>query len=166
MSTKTSFDLEANSSKLFQQFGLIKSFCTDEKILEWNTSKEKVSAEKRWVEIFKHMDQNQLPFLEFSHLIEFVLCFPGTSAPVERVFSKANKIWTPEKSALKPSTLKSMLIVKINMDYDCCEFFEFLKKQPGLLQNISTQEKYEFKIPKQIADKSPGAMSIDTNPED
>lgn len=57
-----------------------------------------------------------------------------------------------------------MLIVKNNMEYDCCEFYEFLKKQPGLLQKISSQEKYIFKAPQQTVDKSPGAMSIDASP--
>jgi hypothetical protein len=53
------------------------------------------------------MDVNQLPFAEFAHLIEFITCFAGTSAPVERIFANVNKIWTKEKSALQPSTLKS-----------------------------------------------------------
>lgn len=86
------------------------------------------------------MENHQLPYKEFSHLIEFVLCFPGTSAPLERVFAKANKIWT--------------------------EFYDILKKKPSLLQKISTQEKYDFKQPKAIAGSSPGAMSIDSIPEE
>lgn len=159
-----SFNLEANSSKIFQQFGLVKSFCSDEKIAEWNTIENKVSTECRWVQIFQYM--HQLPFEEFAHLIEFVLCFLGTSAPVERVFAKAKKIWTPEKSNLHPSTLKSILIVKNNMENDCAEFYEFLKKKPDLFQKISCQETYEFKKPKENVDKSPGAMSIDTLPEE
>lgn len=48
MCTKTSFDLEANSSKIFQQYVLVKSFCSDEKIIEWNTSEKKISTESRW----------------------------------------------------------------------------------------------------------------------
>lgn len=164
MATKTSFDLNANSSKIFQQYGFIKNYCTNEKISEWNTNK--VSAECRWVELFKHMGQNQVPFEEFSYVIEFILCFPGTSAPVERVFAKAKKIWTLEKSSLLPSTLKSILIVKNNMDYECSEFYKFLKDQPDLLKQISTQEKYDFKTPRAIADRSPGAMSIDAISEE
>lgn len=123
MCTKTSFNFEANSSKIFQQFGLIKNYCTDEKIAEWKANKMK--SEERWVEIFNHMENHQLPYKEFSHLIEFILCFPGTSAPVERVFAKANKIWTSEKSTLEIKTLKSKLMVKYNMDYDCCNSMIF-----------------------------------------
>lgn len=41
MCTKTSFNFEANSSKIFQQFGLIKNNCTDEKIAEWKANKIK-----------------------------------------------------------------------------------------------------------------------------
>lgn len=163
MTSKTSFDSAANSSKIFQQFGLIKNFCTDDKLSEWKTNK--MSTEKRWVEIFKHLDQHQLPYVEFSHLTEFILCLPGTSAPVERVFATANKIWTEEKSQLSVPKLKAILTVKTNMDYNCCEFFEFVKQQPALLQKISAQEKYEHKQPIQVAVTSPGAMSIDTIPE-
>lgn len=159
MSSKTSFDLAANSSKIFQQFGLIKTFCTVERIHSWK--QEKISTESRWVETFKHMEQRQFPFVEFSHIIEFILCFPGTSAPVERLFAKAKKIWTPEKSSLQPSTLKSMLIIKNNLDYDCSEFYRFLKTRPEILKQIQSQDKYDFKKPKAIADSSPGAMSID-----
>lgn len=93
MCTKTSFDLEANSSKIFQQYGLLKSICSDEKISECNVKNEEgktVSTESRWVQIFQHMHQHQLPFEEFSHLIEFILCIPGTSAPVERVTRKVS----------------------------------------------------------------------------
>lgn len=170
MSTKTSFDFEANSSKIFEQYGLIKHFCTDEKISEWNTvqpntKEKKISTESRWVEIFKHMDENQLPFAEFAHLIEFILCVAGTSAPAERIFANVNNAWTKNKSSLQPSTLKAMLMVK-NIDYDCCEFYEFLQKQPGLLKKIASQEKYDFKNTQANVEKSPGAMSVDTIPED
>lgn len=46
MTTKTSFDLTANSSKVFEQFRFIKTFCADEMITQWNT--EKISTECRY----------------------------------------------------------------------------------------------------------------------
>lgn len=52
------------------------------------------------------------------------------------------------------------------MDYDCCEFYKFLKDQTDLLKKISSQDKYDFKSQKAIADSSPGAMSIDAISEE
>lgn len=46
------------------------------------------------------------------------------------------------------------------------KFYEFIQKQPGLLQKIVSQEKYDFKNTQVNVEKSPGAMSIDTIPED
>lgn len=43
-------------------------------------------------------------------------------------------------------------------------FMNFWKKKPNLLQKIASQEKYDFKKPKEVdTSKSPGAMSIDTS---
>lgn len=156
---KTSFDVYANSSRVFEEFGYIKNYCTDEKLAEWKS--ENLSTDKRWVEIFQHMDANQVPFIEFSQIIEYVLCFPGSSAPVERVFAKAKKVWKQESSALMISTLKSILLVKNNLEYDCINFYNFLKTQPELLRKIASQDKYDFKQPKSDDASSPGAMSVD-----
>lgn len=156
LSEKTTFDLVAQSLAVFEQFGYIKRYCSQEKIMQWNS--EKKPTEDRWIEIFKHMNDNQVPFNQFSKIIEFVLCFSGTSAPVERIFAKIDKIWRKERSSLSISTLKSMLIVKNNMEYECDEFYKFLKTRPDLLKKISSQEKYDFKQP--TTNTSPSAMSI------
>lgn len=160
-STKTSFDMESKSSEVFKQFGYIKNYCNEEKINYWNANK--VPADIRWVEIFKHLNSEFVPFTEFSSLIEYVLCFPGTTSPVERVFSEINNIWTKEKSQLEIETIKSILFVKKNMEYTCEEFYEYIKNRPDILRQISSQEKYQFKQqPKPTIETSPGAMSIDS----
>lgn len=137
------FELSKNSPKVFSQYGYIKTFASPEKFEEWNT--KKLTTEARWVEIFKHMEAQHVPYLEISRLIEFLLCLPGTSAPVERVFSLAKNIWKIESSALQIETLKSILLVKMNLDYSCVDFYNFLKTQPQLLRRIACQEKYDFK---------------------
>lgn len=160
---KTSFDLITQSLSIFEQFGYIKRYCSAEKIEHWNESK--TATEDRWVETFKHMEANNVPFIEFSQIIEYVLCFPGTSAPVERVFSKANRIWDKDKSELSIDTLKSILLVKINMELDCTAFHKYLKTRPELLKKIAGQEKYTFKQPNPI-DSSPSAMSVTIDSDD
>lgn len=66
-----------------------------------------------------------------------------------------------ESSALSIETLKSILIVKCNMEFTCTKFYYFLKSCEDILKKISAQEKYFSKKPKPI-DLSLGAMSIDS----
>lgn len=157
---KCSFDTAANSSAVFEQFGYAKTYCSAEKLAEWKS--KKMPADGRWVEIFQHMEARNVPFNEFATIIEFIFSFPGSSAPVERTFAKAKKIWKQESSQLQISTLNSMLQVKCNMEWTCIDFFKFLKTRPDLLRKISSQDKYGFKQPMlvrcQSADVSP--MSV------
>jgi hypothetical protein len=52
---------------------------------------------------------------------------PGTSAPVERVFSIVGNIWSAKRSRLVVSTVKHLLNVKINLELSCCEFYDVIK---------------------------------------
>lgn len=47
--------------------------------------------------MFPHQ-ANNLQHENFSILIEYILCLPATNAPVERVFSIMNKLWTSEEN--------------------------------------------------------------------
>lgn len=138
---KASFDVTANSSSVFEQFGYMKSYCSAEKLMEWRN--EKLPTDRRWTEIFKHMEDHHVPYDEFAKIVEFILCFAGTSSPVERVFAKAKKIWKQESSQLQVSTLGSLLQIKCNMDWTCTEFFNFLKSRPDLLRQIAANDKYK-----------------------
>lgn len=149
----------ANSAAVFEQFGYMKSYCSADKLAEWSVNK--LQTDKRWVEIFQHMEARNVPFDQFATIIEFILCFPGSSAPVERIFAKAKKIWKQESSSLKVSTLDSILHVKCNMEWTCIDFFKFLKTRQDLLRKISCQEKHDFKQPRAVAlDDSPMSVQL------
>lgn len=152
------FDLNSKSAEIFLQFGSVKKYCTAEKISHWNENK--VPGQDRWVEIFSRLEKENIRFKTFSTIVEYVLCFPGTSTPAERIFSDANHVWRKEKSALQVKTLKSILNVRYNMEFRCTEFFQFLNSRVDILKKISSQEKYDFLKPKSVT--SPGAMSIDS----
>lgn len=160
LAEKTSFDFDAQSSAVFDQFVFVKNYCANEKINKWNANN--VSTEARWVEMFKYFESKHVPFNQFSAIVEYVLCFPGSSAPVERLFAKANKVWKQESTNLHIKTLRAILFVKSNMEYTCTEFHRYLKTRPEILRKISSQEKYEFKQVKLNENISPGAMSIST----
>lgn len=136
-------DFQQISSKVFSQYGHVKTYCSEEKLREWKANK--VPTEQRWVEIFQHMDINQIPYVDFARVAEFALCLPGANAITERVFSEVKNTWKVESSQLKIETIKSVLFVKLNLEYSCLEFHELLKKNEGMLKQIASQDKYDFK---------------------
>lgn len=128
-------------TEVFDEYSLILKYVTPEKLAQWN--KSQVSIENRWVELFKHFRDNNLNHKHFRVIIEYILCLPGTNAPVERVFSLMNKLWTAEKSHMQVSVLKAMLIVKVNINKTCQEYYSFLKSSPIVLKKICSSEKYK-----------------------
>ena len=98
-----------------------------------------------WVELFVHLKNNDIPFIEFSRLVEFVLCLPRTNAIVECIFSEVTHRWKKESSQLKIETLKSILAVTVNLDYTCIEFFDLSKTNDTLLKQIGSSRKYDNK---------------------
>lgn len=93
-------------TEVLDEFSLIFNYDTDAKITSWNG--ENVAAEDRWVELFTHFHANNIYCTSFRKIIECVLCLPGSNAPVERVFSVINKIWTSEKTQLSVEVLKAI----------------------------------------------------------
>lgn len=152
------FDLDENSPKVFTQYGFVKTYCTDEKLQEWKSNK--VPTEMRWVELFKHMNKNSIPYLNFAQVVEFASCLPGANAITERVFSEVTHSWKKESSQLSIDTLKVMLIVKFNLDYTCSEFFDFIKGNTEILKQMTSQNKYDFK---NAGTKSANEESVNLN---
>lgn len=91
------------------------------------------------------MDNNDIPYLDFARLVEFAMALPGANAITERVFSEVTNVWRTESSQLKIDTLKSILLVKLNLDYTCIELHNLLKDNKEMLNKISSSEKYDFK---------------------
>lgn len=134
------FDASEKATKVHAQFRLVKIYCTDEKIKDWKN--RHIPTVDRWVEIFRNLDSEDREYGEIATVVEYILCLPGTSASVERVFSAVNKTWTDEKSQLQVETLKAILTVKCNLKLSCIEFFKFLKEKPELLRQIASKDKY------------------------
>lgn len=98
------------------------------------------------MEIFKHLNNNDCEYIEIATIVEYILCLPGTSASVERIFSAINKTWTSDKTRLEVETLKAILIVKCNLKYPCVDFFKYLKTKPALIRQIASNDKYKTSI--------------------
>jgi len=95
-------ELECISSSqdtgVFDEFSLISKCITAQKICDWNNGY--IATENRWVEVFTNFNANDLSHVNFSIIVEYILCLLGSNAPVERVFSLMNKIWSSEKTQL------------------------------------------------------------------
>ena len=107
---------------------------------EWNH--DKTPSDQHWVEVFTELKNRDISQKQIIKLIEYIFCLPGTNASTERVFSQMNNLWTEEKTQLRVSTLKSLLILKFNVKLSCLEFYNMLKTKPELLKKIISSEKY------------------------
>ena len=79
--------------------------------------KENLPVSDRWLHIFREMREIHLDFQDFCNVVGFILCLPGSTAPVEGISSVMSSMWTKEKSRLSVETTKAMLIVRQNNDY-------------------------------------------------
>jgi hypothetical protein len=70
------------------------------------------------------------------------MSLPGTSAPVERVFSIMGNIWSAERGRLSVSTVKHLLNVAINSELSFCEFYDVIKTNKPFLKKVMSNEKY------------------------
>ena len=63
-------------------------------------------ADERWVEMCAHFRSREILHKNLFLICQFVVCLPGTNAPVERIFSIMNNTWTDERNRLNVPTLK------------------------------------------------------------
>ncbi|CAI6349168.1 unnamed protein product [Macrosiphum euphorbiae] len=91
-------NLTFNEAELFDEFTIIKTnLQKNEKIKSFNTLDEK------WTYVFQIADIDEdLPNLKI--VVEFLMCFLGSNANVEGIFSDMNKLWTDDKSRFDGKT--------------------------------------------------------------
>ena len=131
--------VQAEETRLFDQWVLIK-LIAERQVDKWNEKNLPVSD--RWLRIFREMREKHLDFQDFCNVVGFILCLPGSIAPVERIFSVMNSMWTKEKSRLSVETMKAMLIVRQNNDMECDKFYHKVLKNVNMLRKIASSEKY------------------------
>ncbi|GLV33183.1 hypothetical protein CBL_10530 [Carabus blaptoides fortunei] len=81
-----------NMDSLFDELSLVNKIVRHEKF------KDDTSLSDKWMRIFKIARQTNICVNNIYKLVEFSLCLPGTSAPVERVFSMMGNIWSAERA--------------------------------------------------------------------
>lgn len=95
------------------------------------------TPEQKWMKIFK---DNNFPCL--LQLISTIYSVPVSNSFVETVFSLAKLQWTDIRNSLLPVTVKALLQVKVNFDYNCTEMHAYLLDNKDLLRKIQGNEKY------------------------
>lgn len=131
-----------DGNELFSQTMCAKRYATHETIARW--TEEQMNAGLRWKDVFHHFSTQQIKFDEILKLVQFALALPGTNAPVERVFSMTNDVWTEDKSQMAPETVQSILLVRVNIQMNCIEFHKKIKGNTKLLQSVHSSAKYKW----------------------
>lgn len=88
-------------TEAFDEFTLVSLYVSAKKVEEWNLDSSNKYAEHRWVQVFQHFRDNNLNHTIFGKIVEYVLCLPASNAPVERIFSLMNNLWTTKKHRCK-----------------------------------------------------------------
>jgi hypothetical protein len=148
---------------LFSQTMCVKRYVTQEKINCWKEDEKHAGV--KWTELFQKFSAEQIGFDQILKIVQFALALPGTNAPVERVFSIMNDMWTGDKSQMKAETVKSMLQVRINMGMTCIEFHTKIKGNSKLLESIHSSSKYKYNLkinkPAAAAANAPASTATD-----
>jgi hypothetical protein len=58
------------------------------------------------------MSENRQDLQDFCNIVESILCLPGSTAPVERIFSVMSTVWAKEKSRLSVETMRATLVAR------------------------------------------------------
>lgn len=129
-----------DEDNLFDEVSGLQEFLRDGILEEWK--REDTPLIQRWHSVVSHFQLNEIPHINIDRLASVVICLPGSNAPVERVFSLMNDMWTAERNRFKVSTIKAMLTVKTNFNLPCQDFMEKLTKNKLILKNIHSSQKY------------------------
>lgn len=129
-----------DDTELFDEVMAINVFLKDQ-IAEWAGCKLSISA--KWLLVNKHMADNGILIKNIKKIIEFLFTLPGTNACCERVFSLINNYWGDDKSQLTTTVLKSVVTLKFNINKTCKGFYNEIKENVNLLNEVHTSGKYD-----------------------
>jgi len=94
--------------------------------------------ETKWM---KFLSENDSLLLIYK-LVRIVFSIPVSNTFVQRVFSLVSSQWSKEKNHLNKTTVKSLLQVRVNLDFSCSKMHDLISKDQKLLKQIIGGEKY------------------------
>ena len=109
-----------NLDELFDEVVIAKEFWSS-KCDPWKA--KNLHCEEKWIQLFKNFKDQNISIPNLSRVMEYIFCLPGTSTPVERVFSMMNNVWSEERGRMAESTVKGLMFCKLNIELSYSEFF-------------------------------------------
>lgn len=95
---------------------------------------------ERWMQVLQATD---LPNIQA--IVSFVLSIPSSTGYVERIFSFMKNKWTDVRNKCSTELIRSELIVSLNYEMTCSEFYSAALKDKKLLTAARSQKKYKWK---------------------
>jgi hypothetical protein len=134
ISIAEALNLEINVDKLFDE-------CCDfnNKLISLPLNAKMLNTLNKWCELMKTESNNKPNLLK---IIETVMAIPIGNDFVERVFSVMKNIWTDERNRLNICMVKAEICSKVNFSMTCNEFKVFASKNPKLLKDAKSNDKY------------------------
>ena len=110
----------------------------------YNWQDDGTSLSDRWKKVFDLLSELEINTPNLRKLSAVLMCPPGSNAPVERIFSQMNALWTDEKIRFLVKTIKAIFMTKSNFNLSCDAFKKKLAKNKAILKKIHESEKYRF----------------------
>jgi hypothetical protein len=89
---------------------------------------------------------------DFKKLVQFVFSIPASNAFCETIFSHMKYLWNDNRNRMNHDLVSAELKIKVNNQYNCSEFYDYLLNNQDLLKQIRSSEKYTHiaKIPRRV----------------
>uniref|UniRef100_A0A1A8BIT7 HAT C-terminal dimerisation domain-containing protein n=1 Tax=Nothobranchius kadleci TaxID=1051664 RepID=A0A1A8BIT7_NOTKA len=78
-------------------------------------------------------------------VVSFVLSIPSSTGFAERIFSLMKNKWTDVRNKCSTEIIRCELIVTLNCDMSCSEFYSAVLKDKQLLNAARSQKKYKWR---------------------
>lgn len=103
---------------------------------------ESKGTAERWVAVLRGRAADLPNILA---VVSFVLSIPSSTGYVERVFSLMKNKWSDVRNRCSVELIKSELIVTLNYEKSCSEFYTAALVDRQLLAAAKGQQKYKWK---------------------
>ena len=97
-------------------------------------------TEERWMEVLQAADLSNI-----QAAVSSFLSIPSSTGFVERIFSFMKNKWTDVRNKCSVELIKGELIVSLNYELSCSEFYSAALKDKQLLTAARSQKKYKWK---------------------
>lgn len=123
-----------NNGQLFDGIVLDKEFLQSnwEQWKQEDQRRDNLKQRKMAQAVWSLQNENHIAAPNLIKIVGYAFCLSGTSAPVERVFSLMNNAWADDRGLMKKSTVKGLMICKINIGLDCEDFYNKIKTEKTL----------------------------------